>query len=164
MASPSRMGSVAFVGGGMMAEAMVKGFLSSGVRAREQVHVFDPSAARRKVMTEKYGVDCPEDVGACVRGKPVVVVAVKPQYVASAMADARAHLSADALVVSIAAGTSLSTLRDVCPEARGIARVMPNTPASSARARAPSASAPAARGRTRRSCARSWAPSARLSR
>ena len=124
----ARMAAVAFVGGGMMAEAIVKGFLSSGVRQRDQVHVFDPSDARRNVMSASYGVHCPKDVAECVRDKPVVVVAVKPQYVAAAMADARPHLSKDALIVSIAAGTSLSTLKKVCPEARGIVRVMPNTP------------------------------------
>ena len=87
------MGGVAFLGGGMMAEAMVRGFISSGIRRREHLHVFDPSEARRKVMHEQYGVNCyggTDDTGvsaarACCAGKEVVVVAVKPQYVSAAL-------------------------------------------------------------------------------
>ena len=86
-------GSVAFLGGGMMAEAMIKGFLSSGVRRKELLHVFDPAPARQKIMSERYGVSCygGGDAGLCVQDKDIVVVAVKPQYVELALKSVVCH-------------------------------------------------------------------------
>ena len=123
-----------------MAEAMVRGFISSGIRSKEHLHVFDPSAARRKIMQEQYGVNCyggqdddEEQRGRaarnCVDGKRVVVVAVKPQLVSVALASCRVAMSPETLLVSIAAGTTIDTLQTCCPQVnKRIVRVMPNTP------------------------------------
>ena len=121
---------VAFVGGGMMAEAMVKGFLQSGVRGKDDVVIMDPAQARRDVMSSTYGVTCfpAEKTDECIKGAAVVIVAVKPQYLEPALAGIAPHVGSDALVVSIVAGSSLARLSGLLPSARRFIRVMPNTP------------------------------------
>src|SRR6185436_6511420 len=58
----------------------------------------------------------------------VIFLAVKPQQISEAMAAVRELIRADALVVSIAAGVTLSRLADGLPAKQRIVRVMPNTP------------------------------------
>ena len=55
----------------------------------------------------------------------VVVVAVKPHHVATALTDIAPHLGPEAVVVSVAAGVTLARLTEGQP----VIRVMPNTPA-----------------------------------
>ena len=129
---PAMGSKVAFIGGGQMAEAMLKGFLTGGVVRAEHVGVFDPNPERRQVIGGYAGVRVfgaeKGEVRECVADKDVVVIAVKPQYVGSALESIRSCLREDALLVSIAAGTSLDTLAKLCPEAKKVIRVMPNTP------------------------------------
>lgn len=63
-----------------------------------------------------------------VHNADVIFVAVKPQYVAAVLAEARPHLTDRHVLVSIAAGITVAQLAEAAgPEAR-VVRVMPNTP------------------------------------
>jgi pyrroline-5-carboxylate reductase len=59
----------------------------------------------------------------------VAVLAVKPQILDDAIRPLVGHLVADTLVISIAAGRRLDSLRGVLGETRAIVRAMPNLPA-----------------------------------
>lgn len=117
---------LAFIGGGNMARAMLGGMSASGLQT-EAVQVLEPDAGRRAELARDFGVTAHEAPGEWLADATVVVLAVKPQQMAEAVAAVRERLG-PALVVSIAAGVRASTLARWLGHER-IVRAMPNTPA-----------------------------------
>jgi pyrroline-5-carboxylate reductase len=115
---------IAFLGGGNMAEALVRGLLASGAVEKSALRVSDPSATRREHLAAEYGVGVHADNEPNADWADLVVVAVKPQAMTSALT---ALAGFGGLLVTIAAGVPTRTLEAVCP-AR-VVRAMPNTPA-----------------------------------
>ncbi|WP_028318009.1 pyrroline-5-carboxylate reductase [Desulfobulbus elongatus] len=121
--------TIGFVGGGQMAEAMVRGILAAGLTAAQQITVAEPVAARCEYLTSQYGVVCTQDPAALCRASEVVVLAVKPQLAAAVLAPYRSLVGERHLVLSIMAGITLRTLADAFDVPVRLIRVMPNTPA-----------------------------------
>lgn len=119
---------VAVLGGGVMGEALVGAVLRAGVPAADVV-VAEKAAARAAEVGERHGVATTADVAEAVRGAGVVILAVKPQDVAAALAAAGPALAPAALVVSVAAGLPIAFYEDRLPAGTPVVRVMPNTPA-----------------------------------
>jgi pyrroline-5-carboxylate reductase len=118
---------LAFIGGGVMGEAMVRCILSKGVTNSEDIVVSDIAPQRRKVLTEKYNVRVTDANPTAVDDADVVVLAVKPQELNKVVAELRGLLAGQ-LVLSIVAGVSLDSLRHGLHYGR-LARAMPNMPA-----------------------------------
>ncbi len=118
---------VGFIGGGNMAEAMIKGLLASG-RAATSMMVAEPDAGRRRLLTKKYGVTAVIDNADVVRRSRTVVLAVKPQVLPAMMDALRPSVTRGELYVSIAAGVMLARLEKGLGDASRVVRVMPNTP------------------------------------
>lgn len=118
---------IAFLGGGNMAEAIIGGLLAGGVSMERNVVVADVAAERRALLEEKYGIGTTADNATAVRGADVVVLAVKPQQAAEALAAAKGAFTEKQLLVSICAGLPTAALEKWVP-ARAV-RVMPNLPA-----------------------------------
>ncbi|WP_018157078.1 pyrroline-5-carboxylate reductase [Demetria terragena] len=118
--------TVAFIGAGAMGEAILSGLLRSGYRS-EQLIISDPSADRVTHLIEKFGVRGLATTEA-VAAADTVVLAVKPKDMATVLAEIGGSLKADALVISIAAGLTTSSLEGGLPEGVAVVRVMPNTP------------------------------------
>ena len=117
---------IGFIGGGAMAEAIIGGILETGLVKREQVRVYDISAARLAVLKEEYGVEgCAMD--ALTAWANVLFLAVKPQVIGGVLAELKGKVSSDTLVISIAAGVTIERLEAHLPHTP-IVRVMPNTP------------------------------------
>lgn len=120
---------LAFIGGGNMARAIVGGLLQAG-HDPSALRIADPSAAQRDAMRALGAVQTFEDNADAVRGADVVVLAVKPQYVAPVCREiAQAVREADALIVSVAAGVPAAAMSTWLAGHARIVRVMPNTPA-----------------------------------
>ncbi|WP_261765624.1 pyrroline-5-carboxylate reductase [Actinotalea fermentans] len=119
---------VAVLGGGVMGEALVGAVLRAGVPAAGVV-VAEKATARAAEVAERHGVSTTADAATAVRGADVVIVAVKPQDVAAALAAAGPDLAAGAIVVSVAAGLPLAFYEERLPAGTPVVRVMPNTPA-----------------------------------
>ncbi len=118
---------ISFIGGGNMAEAIIAGLVRSGHEA-EKIYVADPQSSRLQLLQQKYGVQTCQDRLDLMQAE-VVVLAVKPQQIKAALQDFRDMFRADQTLVSIAAGVTLSQLRDMAGEQVQLVRVMPNTPA-----------------------------------
>jgi pyrroline-5-carboxylate reductase len=119
---------IGFIGGGVMAEAMLKGILGRELAAPGDVAVGEVIAERRQSLEESYRVQTTADNKTVVQKSDVIVVAVKPQQIESALKPLGGAVPAGALVLSIAAGVRMATIRDALKHA-AIVRVMPNTPA-----------------------------------
>jgi len=119
---------IAFIGGGVMGEAMLAAVLDKGLNKPEDIWVSDISQARRKHLEQKYGVAVTGSNRQAVEMGDVVVLAIKPQNLAEVMTGLGGRLKSAQLVLSIIAGARIDTLslglKHGC-----IVRVMPNTPA-----------------------------------
>lgn len=118
---------IGFIGAGQMAQALAQGFVCQQRVAAENICAADNSAGARDTFAKRLaGAQVVADNRLVVQGSDLLILAVKPQYVASVGADI-APLPADKLLVSIAAGVTLEQLANTFQTER-IIRVMPNTP------------------------------------
>ncbi|NPB09177.1 MAG: pyrroline-5-carboxylate reductase [Thermodesulfobacteria bacterium] len=121
---------IGFIGGGQMAEAIIRGLLSSGRTKAERIAVSEPLPERRAYLEKTYpGLEVLGDNLDLVRKADLVVLAVKPQVMARVLEEIAPAVEPRHLVISIAAGIPLSFLEKRLPPGTRIIRVMPNTPA-----------------------------------
>ncbi|MFP4209036.1 MAG: pyrroline-5-carboxylate reductase [Wenzhouxiangella sp.] len=120
--------TTAFIGGGNMARALIGGLCRAG-HLPEAICVADPGAAARDRVAAEFGVPVTASNPVAVAGARVIVLAVKPQVMGQVLPELQTALAPDALVISIAAGITLATLRRGLGEKGRLVRAMPNTPA-----------------------------------
>jgi pyrroline-5-carboxylate reductase len=120
--------TIGFIGGGNMAEALIKGLLAGGLPATD-LSVADLSGERRAFLTERYGVSVTEENRAVATGSDIVILAVKPQIAPPILAEIGGAITQAKLLISIMAGIRTDTIEAACPAGARIVRVMPNTPA-----------------------------------
>ena len=118
--------NICFIGGGNMAQALIGGLLSRGLPTT-RITVSDPVEQIRHVLEEK-GIQTTADNLEAIKNADVVVLAVKPQVLATVLQPLKGLLS-DKLVISIIAGAEIQTISDLIGGSQRIVRVMPNTPA-----------------------------------
>ncbi len=119
---------IGFVGAGQMARALARGFVQAGLVDGSRVVAHDPAQeAVEQFAAEVVGARIVNSNAAVVANADVVILAVKPQHMPLVLEELRSAVTDDKLVVSIAAGVSLSTLADGLKTER-LVRVMPNTP------------------------------------
>jgi len=119
----------AFIGGGNMGEALIKGLLSGlGVKA-QHIIATDVVPERRAYMQATYGITASADNTHAVQESTVVILAVKPQIMPTILEEIAPVVNSEKLVISIAAGITLQTLQRALGDSRRVVRVMPNTPA-----------------------------------
>ena len=119
---------IGFIGAGRMAGALAHGLIQSQFVGSDRVFASDVSKESLKSFveaTQATPVAANADLAAT---SDVLVLAVKPQHMESVLRDLRDSVGSEQLVVSIAAGVTLSTLQDGLGESRRVIRVMPNTP------------------------------------
>jgi pyrroline-5-carboxylate reductase len=116
---------IGFIGGGNMAEAMIKGMTS---RSLKDIHVSEPKEERRQYLHENYKVETTESNKQLVTSCDIIIFAVKPQSMDSVVEEIGGSVTDDKTVVSIAAGITLAYL-SARLKTKKLIRVMPNTPA-----------------------------------
>ena len=119
--------TIAFIGAGVMGEAMIKGLLHQKLVKPERIVAADPHQARLKQLGESYGIHCTADNVLAAREADVLVLSVKPQVMDKVLPELRGRLDGVRLIVSIVAGVTLKTIADSLLNAR-VVRSMPNTP------------------------------------
>src|SRR5438876_2799378 len=119
---------LAFLGGGTMAEAMIRGLLEKHLVPPSHVAVTGPRRERRADLQKHFGVRTLASNADAARDAHVVVLSVKPQVLPTVMRELHGTLRDDQLVLSIVAGATLRSLRHGLAH-KAIVRSMPNTPA-----------------------------------
>lgn len=119
---------IAFIGGGTMGEAMIRGLLAEGVVEPSQIIAADPWQERLDYLHERHGIEVTKDNAAAAEAGQVVVFSIKPQSLPIVMPSVRGHLRRQDLLLSIIAGTPIKALADGTAHA-AVVRAMPNTPA-----------------------------------
>lgn len=118
---------IGFIGAGQMAEALARGFINKNIIKASNVYATDIMQVRKDVFTS-FGANAAETNSEVVANSDVVFIAVKPQYVSLVLKEVRPVLTPKTVIVSIAAGVTLATLREAAGEDSRVIRVMPNTP------------------------------------
>ncbi|HLW46505.1 MAG TPA: pyrroline-5-carboxylate reductase [bacterium] len=123
-------GTVAIIGAGNMADALVRGLLGRGVLTPDRCLVTNRSNdARLARFAREWSVGTTRDKGRVISGADVVVLAVKPADVPGVLREISPYVEARHLVVSVAAGVPLATLEAALDKA-AVVRAMPNTSAA----------------------------------
>lgn len=123
------MTTLAFIGGGNMARALIGGLIARGCDPRS-MHVAEPVEAARYSLAAEFGVSVHADNHDSVRDAEIIVLAVKPQVMATVCRDLADQVAArNPLLMSIAAGIQLQNFHGWFKPGARVVRCMPNTPA-----------------------------------
>jgi pyrroline-5-carboxylate reductase len=120
---------IAFIGAGNMASSIVGGLVEAGHPA-QRIRAADPYPASLEHLATIAPVRTCSDNAEAAEGADILILAVKPQVMAEAMTSIAAPVGVSgALVISIAAGVTLSSMKSRLGDGAAIVRCMPNTPA-----------------------------------
>jgi len=122
------METIGFLGGGNMAEALIKGIITANLYAPENIFVSDIRPERLELLAKQYQVRTVDSNPALAAKVDILVLSVKPQNMTEALQSIKDVFKPDTLVISIAAGIKVANITVVLGDI-AIVRVMPNTPA-----------------------------------
>src|SRR3954451_7527391 len=126
MAANSKIG---FLGAGKMASALAKGFVASKIVSPKQIIASDVMEPARAAFAKDVGGSVTDSNLEVARFASILVLAVKPDQVAGVLHEIQPVFTEKHLLISIAAGVTLSKLEGALPLKARVIRVMPNTPA-----------------------------------
>jgi pyrroline-5-carboxylate reductase len=120
--------SIGFLGFGNMGQAIGDGLIDAGEITTSQLVLYDLFAEKLAPYAEQGATIAlsPRDLAA---NSDILILATKPQYMEAALIEIKAQFSLDTVVISIAAGLSISFFEKHLGNEARIIRVMPNTPA-----------------------------------
>ncbi|MDO8690405.1 MAG: pyrroline-5-carboxylate reductase [Dehalococcoidia bacterium] len=119
---------VAIIGGGTMGEAIASGLISKNVAQAQTIVVSDAVQDRLKYLRETYKLKTVDRNAEAAKQGQVIILAVKPQILHSAMSDLLGVIRPNQLVLSIVAGATIDTIRKGLGH-DAVVRAIPNTPA-----------------------------------
>ncbi|MBK5275322.1 MAG: pyrroline-5-carboxylate reductase [Desulfuromonadales bacterium] len=119
---------IAFLGGGNMAEAIIRGLIREDTAA--ELMIAEISAERRDYLTRSYpNAQVLESAADTAAWGDVVILSVKPQQSAAVLSGIKQIVTPDKLIVSIMAGVRSASIEEALGSGARVVRVMPNTPA-----------------------------------
>jgi len=119
---------IGFIGCGKMASAIIGGIKSAEKCNNYEIKGAEVNCEIAELAHNKLGIEVLTDNRFLTMNSDVIIIATKPNYVRDVLEEIKSEVTPEKLVVSIAAGVSLSTIESIIPMAR-VVRVMPNTPA-----------------------------------
>ena len=121
--------TIGFIGGGNMAEALIRGLVKGNHLPAQHVLVSGPRRERLEELHAKYAIETTTDNKALVERCNLVVLSVKPQILDKVLREIGDRLKSGTLVISIAAGVDTATIEEAVADGVRVIRAMPNTPA-----------------------------------
>ncbi len=122
------METISFIGGGNMAEALIKGIIRAKLYEPQYIYVSDIKTGRLEYFEQQYNIKTCPDNKALAESADIIVLSVEPQQLAIVLEDIKSNFNKNALFISIAAGKRIKFITDILGDIK-IIRVMPNTPA-----------------------------------
>lgn len=117
-----------FIGGGVMAEAILSKALAARVLDANKVCVAEPMPARRAYLEKTYSVSVSESNMEAIEGADLIVLSVKPQHFKAVASGLQGELRSGQTALSIIAGLTVPSITSALRH-DSVIRVMPNTPA-----------------------------------
>ena len=122
------METIAFLGGGNMAEALINGIISSRLYQPENILVSDIKPDRLEYLASHYHVKTFGSNKKLSQAADIIILSVEPQQLNTVLEDIKGFFRPDTLFISIAAGKRIDKITSHLGDVMLI-RVMPNTPA-----------------------------------
>lgn len=121
------MNKIGFIGAGNMGLPMIAG--ASRVFGTESILFTSKSDERKEAVHQKTGVIYTEDNKSLAEACKYIVLAVKPQFFGEVYQDIRGSLTKEHIIISVAAGITIDSIKQALGEQVRVIRSMPNTPA-----------------------------------
>jgi pyrroline-5-carboxylate reductase len=121
--------TVGFLGAGKMATALAKGFVRAEIVFPKEIIASARSAATRNSFARETGAKTSASNSDVLKFANVIILGVKPIQAAEVLAEQRDNFTKQHLLISIAAGVTISKLENLLAAGARVIRVMPNTPA-----------------------------------
>lgn len=120
---------IRFIGAGNMASSIIGGLLNKGLNTN-QITATNPGSEKRELMRKQHNIEVYADNNEHFGSPDIVVMAVKPQVMKTALQDVRENIiKTSPLVLSVAAGLTVDQMQAWLDHPTAIIRTMPNTPA-----------------------------------
>jgi pyrroline-5-carboxylate reductase len=119
--------TLGFIGGGFMAEAIIKGILTSNLLPPSNIHVGELNPSRQKYLENEYGINTTSNNISIIDNTKIIILAIKPQIFSHVANEIKSFLSDTQTIISILAGTRIQTLTKSLMH-NHVIRIMPNTP------------------------------------
>ena len=116
---------VTLIGAGKMSEAMIGAMIGSKTVKAHEIFASDIHRSRRDVLKRKYGINVYSRNQLAIGDSDVILLAIKPQELDGVLAEIADVISNQQIVVSIAAGKTISDMEKILGDKR-VVRVMPN--------------------------------------
>jgi pyrroline-5-carboxylate reductase len=122
----SQQSKVAVIGAGVMGEALIAALISSGVNP-EQITISEKREERAQELIAQYSIKA-APLATNVADAEALLLVVKPQDMASVLAEIKGSINPASVVISFAAGKTISFISNALGTGNPVVRVMPNTP------------------------------------
>ncbi|MBU1565401.1 MAG: NAD(P)-binding domain-containing protein, partial [Proteobacteria bacterium] len=99
---------IGFIGGGQMAEALIRGIIASGLYLKGNILVSEPNDFRREHLEETYMIKTFQNNHEIFEKSKVIILAVKPQTMKAVLENCRECVQSHHMLISIAAGLPIS--------------------------------------------------------
>ncbi|HEY3931281.1 MAG TPA: pyrroline-5-carboxylate reductase [Verrucomicrobiae bacterium] len=120
---------IGFLGAGKMATALAKGFVRAEIVFPKEIIAGDVADIARNIFAKQTGAKTTTQNADVLKFANVLILATKPDQVTAALAEISSAFTKNHLLISIAAGVTISKLENLLPAGARVIRVMPNTPA-----------------------------------
>jgi pyrroline-5-carboxylate reductase len=119
---------IGFIGGGIMAEAIIRGVLNKKVVSASDFIISEPVEARRVFLKDTYHLNLANSNNDLIEQSDTIILCIKPQSLNSVAKDLKDKFRPEQLLISILAGISINNILEGFNHNKVI-RVMPNAPA-----------------------------------
>lgn len=120
---------IGFIGLGNMATAMIGGMLSKGIVTKEEIVGAEIVQSVGEQVASQFGITLLSSNKEVVKKVDFIILAVKPQFFPDVISEIRSEVTDTQIVLSIAAGKTLSYMEREFGKSLKLIRCMPNTPA-----------------------------------
>jgi pyrroline-5-carboxylate reductase len=122
----NQQSKVAVIGAGVMGEALIAALISSGVNS-DRIAISEKREERAQELIAKYSIKV-EELASNVSKADAILLVVKPQDMGSVLEEIKGSINPEAVVITFAAGKTISFIRHGLGTSNPVVRVMPNTP------------------------------------
>ena len=116
------------LGTGNMGSALIRGICSKKLIAPEDIFIYDIDTSKMTILRDQYDIQLAKDEADLILKVDILIIALKPQIIPDIFSKYGSIVQENQIVISIAAGYTISSLKALFKNARCIIRVMPNTP------------------------------------
>ena len=120
---------IGFIGTGNMGSSIIKGILSSKFEKSENINIFDLDKEKVNNLVKEYGVNTTNSEKELAENCDIIILSVKPHIIPIVLKNLSGNVKKDTIILTIAAGISISVIENALGEDKKVVRTMPNTPA-----------------------------------